>query len=195
MIEHKIEELFPKPVMVVDNVCLAELAQFEQIIHNIMTSKGTVSTDFQYVNSTHATMDDLYNVVQFQPLVKEIQNSAFIFLEKLGYSEQSISVMKLKQLWANSSTKGNYLFPHIHSNSILSGAFYVKSSDTDYIQFYNDITDATLVPDTPTEINQRSVDYQCVPGRLLLFKSNMLHGTTIKKDMNEKIVMSFNIGL
>lgn len=192
---HNIEEIFPKPVMVVDNICIDQLTQFENIIHDIMQKKGTVSTEFQYVNSTHNTMCDLYSVVQFEPLVKEIQNYAYIFLEKLGYSEQSISTMRMKQLWANSSTQGNYLFPHIHSNSVISGAYYVKASSTDCIQFYDNVTDTTLVPDNPTSINQRSVDYACRPGRLLMFKSNMLHGTTVKKDISEKIVMSFNIGL
>jgi uncharacterized protein (TIGR02466 family) len=195
MIEHKIEHLFPKPILVADNVCVEKLKDFEFIIHDIMSKKGTVTTNFQHVESTHATMCDLYNIVQFQPLVKEIQNFAYIFLEKLGYSEQCISTIRLKQMWANSSKAGDYLFPHIHSNSVLSGAYYVKSSSTDCIQFYNDVTDTTLVPENPTEINCRSTDYSCLPGRLILFKSNLLHGTTIKKDMNEKIVMSFNIGL
>ena len=195
MIEHKIVELFPKPILVADNICLDKLDQFEFIIHDIMNQRGTAVTDFQHVKSTHATMCDLFNIVQFQPLVKEIQNFSYIFLENLGYSAQSIDAMRLKQMWANSSNQNDYLFPHIHSNSVVSGAFYVKSSDTDCIQFYNDITDTTLVPENSTAVNQRSVDYPCKPGRLILFKSNLLHGTTVKKDMTEKIVMSFNIGL
>ena len=195
MTDPKIIELFPKPVLVVDNVCVDKLEQFEFIIHDVMKKIGTVKTEFQNVESTHNTMCDLFNIVQFEPLIKEIQNNAYIFLEKLGYSENSINAMRLKQLWANSSRQYDYLFPHIHSNSIISGAFYVKSSNTDYIQFYNDVTDTTLVPETATSINQRSFDYQCAPGRLLMFKSNMLHGTTVKKDMGEKLVMSFNIGL
>jgi uncharacterized protein (TIGR02466 family) len=195
MIEHKIIELFPKPILVADNICTDKLDQFEFIIHDIMKQKGTATTEFQHVKSTHATMCDLFNVVQFQPLIKEIQNFSYIFLESLGYSEQSISAMRLKQMWANSSNQYDYLFPHIHSNSVISGSFYIKSSDTDYIQFYNDVTDTTLVPENPTTTTQRVVDYPCKAGRLILFKSNLLHGTTIKKDMNEKIVMSFNIGL
>lgn len=195
MIETKIIELFPKPVLIADNICMDKLDQFEFIIHDIMKQKGTVETDFQHVKSTHSTMCDLFNVVQFQPLVKEIQNCSYNFLENLGYAKQSIDAMRLKQMWANSSFHNDYLFPHIHSNSIVSGAFYIKASVTDTIQFYNDVTDTTLVPENPTLINQRFIDYPCKPGRLILFKSNMLHGTTVKKDMNEKIVMSFNIGL
>ena len=194
MTNHQIVDLFPKPLLVVDDVCLDHLDTFEYIIKDIIKTVGSKSTGFQYVDSTHQTFDNLYDVQQFQPLVKEIQNFSYIFLEQLGFSSDEISKMTLKNMWGNISTEGNYLFPHIHSNSIISGAFYVKASNTDYIQFYNDITDTSYLPATSTAYTKRINEQQCVSGRLLLFRSNLLHGTTVKKDTSEKIVVSFNVG-
>ena len=189
-----IDSLFPKPVMIVENVCLEHLTLFENTIKAIIRDLGTKATEFQNVESTHATMNNMYDVVQFSPLVKEIQNYSCIFLENLGYTEENISQMRLKNLWANISTEGHYLFPHIHSHSVISGAFYVKAGEEDNIQFYNDLTDTTFVPPRESQLSRRFVDYKCKPGRLLLFKSNLLHGNVAKKDAAEKIVMSFNVG-
>lgn len=194
MNNYKIDELFPKPLLVVDNICLEHLQLFESVIHEIMDTAGTGTTDFQQVRSTHTTFNNMFDLRQFQPLVREIQNYAYIYLESLGYTSQEIESMRLKQLWANSVGQGSYLFPHIHSHSVISGAYYVKSATTDKIQFYGDLTDITYVPSTESRLSKRYTEYDCMPGRLMIFKSNMLHGNVMKKDTNEKIVMSFNIG-
>jgi uncharacterized protein (TIGR02466 family) len=194
MNNYKIDELFPKPVLVVDGICLDNLQMFEHVIKDIMNKSGAPSTDFQYVQSTHTTFNNLFDVRQFQPLVREIQNYSHIFLEALGYTDEEIGGMRLKQLWANTAEQGNYLFPHIHSHSIISGAYYLKAGADDKLQFYGDLTDVTYVPSNTSTLSKRFVEYDCVPGRLLIFKSNLLHGNVMKKDIDEKIVMSFNVG-
>jgi uncharacterized protein (TIGR02466 family) len=190
---YKIEELFPAPLMIVDSICVDNLNQFEFIIKDIMKEKKTVSTEFQNVKSTHQTFSNLYDIVQFAPLVQEIQQHAYIFLETLGFSEQEIAQLRMNKMWANLVESGDYLFPHIHSHSIVSGAYYVKSSELDKIQFYNDIGDTSYVPAIESKYSKRWTDVDCKPGRLLLFKSNLPHGNTKKLDNQEKIVISFNI--
>ena len=194
MNDYKIKALFPKPLMIVDSVCLDQLPLFENTIRDIIQTSGSVATGYQNVESTHSTNHNLYELPEFAPLVTAIQDCAYEFLINLGYPREAISMMRMRNLWANTSTQGSYLFPHIHSNSIISGAYYIKSSMTDFIQFYNDVTETIPGPSTPTDINSRIAEEKCHPGRLILFKSNFLHGTTVKKDIEEKISMSFNIG-
>ena len=42
-------------------------------------------------------------------------------------------------------------------------------------------------------LNWSTTNYPCVPARLLMFRSNMIHGTTRQEEEGEKIVISFNI--
>lgn len=100
-----IKELFPKPIYVVENICVNLIPQFCSIIYDVIDKKGSKTTDFQYVESTHSTFDDFYNIKQFEPLVKEIQNHSYNFLLALGYSDEQISKMKLRNLWANIDRK------------------------------------------------------------------------------------------
>ena len=118
-------EIFPTPVLLVDSVCLDHLDHFESIIKDIIQQKGTISTEFQNVKSTHQTFPNLYNVKQFSPLVEAIQKNAYDFLEILGFSEVEITKLRMNNMWANLVTTGDYLFPHIHSHSIVSGAYYI----------------------------------------------------------------------
>lgn len=191
---YKILNLFPKPLLIVDNICRDQLSLFESIINDIMIKMGTKSTQFQHVNSTHVTFPNLYEIRQFEPLVREIQNHSHIFLTELGFSDDEISKLRLNTMWANKSRKGDYLFPHIHSNSIISGAFYIKSAPEDTIHFYQSLEDSSYVPSIESEYSKRWKEIDCVPGRLLIFKSNLPHGNSIKDNDLEKIVISFNIG-
>ena len=64
----------------------------------------------------------------------------------------------------------------------------------DVIKFYNNINDMSLpiAEDKFNEFNYQTCTHQCVPGKLMIFKSDFLHGCPTLKG-NEKIVVSFNI--
>lgn len=114
-------------------------------------------------------------------------------LNLIGYSDSTISKLSIKNMWANISYKGDYLYPHIHGESLLSGAFYVYCNKYDEIYFYDDISHSYLRPtDYITNYSQQMCEYPCTPGNLYLFKSNFMHGTPSQKS-DKKIVISFNI--
>ena len=63
----------------------------------------------------------------------------------------------------------------------------------DRIKFYN--TPSMLPePTTYTRYNAQFAEYSCVPGSLLMFTSDMMHGTD-KQIGEEKIAISFNLNL
>ena len=83
-------------------------------------------------------------------------------------------------------------FPHTHPGSIISGAYYIKTAPDNAIAFYDKYEVITL-PEEDTIYNGSPITYKCLPGRLLLFKSDFIHGNPGQESIGEKIVISFNM--
>jgi hypothetical protein len=97
-------------------------------------------------------------------------------------------------MWINVSNEGDFNFPHVHGDSLISGAFYVLSTTGSTIRFFNDITNTMPKPKKPNELSFDYSDFECVENRLILFRSDFLHGNA-RQPAGEKIVVSFNIGM
>ena len=142
-----------------------------------------------YADDQKHNEEPLYKNINFKPLFDDILEHAKYYLDKLGY--ENLNNLVYTNTWFNVYNKGDFVHKHIHQNSILSGAFYVKSNKNDYITFYAK-DDAVSEPELKNELSYDSCNYQCKPGRLLLFKSSTAHSTNKQED-GEKIVISFNI--
>ena len=142
-----------------------------------------------YADDQHHNENPLYKDINFKPLFDDILEHAKYYLDKIGF--KNLNDVVYTNVWFNLYNKGDFVHKHIHQNSVLSGAFYVKSNENDFITFYPK-DDATCVPDNKTELSYDNCNYQCKTGRLLLFKSSTAHSTNKQED-GEKIVISFNI--
>jgi uncharacterized protein (TIGR02466 family) len=181
---------FPTPLYIADDILLHRLSYYEGHIKAIKTVKNSLIS----VDSTWEVNNQLHLSPDFTDLTDEIYGHARYFLAKMGYDDNTISKIKMNNMWANVSHVNDYLFPHVHANSFIAGAFYVKSFEGSKIKFFNNLTN--MLP-RPSRFNRMNVDYceyDCNPGRLVLFKSDTLHGTT-RQLGDEKIVISFNIGV
>jgi len=182
---------FPRPICVVDNVLLHELGTFEN------RTKELVDQSFYRnivlsVNSTHPTNNTLHLDPIFKPLVSMIYSTAREFMQEIGYY-QFLNSLKINSMWTNVSQEGDFLYPHIHGSSLLSGVYYIKAPIDSKIKFFNNITDMVHPASNPTPFTQSYCEYECDPGRLIMFRSDFLHGTG-KQSAGEKIVISFNMG-
>lgn len=187
----KIDTWFPKSVYVAENLLLDHLSVLEDTIKR--ENKNVCNrTSMQQVNSSHLVNDQLFLLQEFKPLVDAIVQHAWHYLKALGYSEEQMNSFSMQNMWSNTSYEGDYLFPHNHAGAILSGAFYIKAPTDSKIKFFNNPTMA-INPKFYNELNYQYASYECIPGRLLLFKSDFLHGTE-RQSAGEKIVISFNIG-
>jgi len=183
---YKIHSLFAKPVYQVDNLLNDKLTYYETI-----TKKNALNlnrNDYHYVDSSYQ-VENLHTKKEFIDLFDTIIIHSKKFLTQLGYDH--LENIKILSSWFNISKQDDYLQKHIHNGSLLSGAFYVKSNVNDVINFYDQI-DVTPVPDRSNSISYSEYRLECKPGRLLLFKSSLEHGTPRQKN-GEKIVISFNI--
>jgi uncharacterized protein (TIGR02466 family) len=98
-------------------------------------------------------------------------------------------------MWCNVCEKESFLFPHTHSGSMLSGVFYVKTSQEDSVIFYNTqkLISNIYKANSPTRISCSQTTYKCFPGTLLIWNSDLLHGNPRRGSEEEKIAISFNI--
>lgn len=186
-----IEELFPTTVYIADNCC-------DFLINDLTSSvrkeveQYSLATDVFYVNSTHTAFKNLEGY-PFSDFKKIINHHASIYLNKLGYDviDETLKI----HMWCNISEEGGFLFPHKHAGSILSGVYYIQCSEDDRIIFYNSLrlVSTTMSQANTNRYNSDCATYSCVPGTLMMWNSDLLHGNPRRNSKEEKIVISFNI--
>lgn len=185
-----IETWFPKTLYVVKNLHTDKLSTYRKEILKIVSNKS-VRTNKNFVDTTHGFLEnDLKHNEIFNNLVKDLTYHCNNYLTILGYSPKA----KIINMWANLSKKGDYLFPHNHPNSLISGAFYVSATnDNDLIEFFDNINNMTtkVSKETNNIFSYQTCVHQCIPGKLIMFKSDFLHGCPALQG-DEKIVISFN---
>jgi uncharacterized protein (TIGR02466 family) len=184
--------IFPQSLYIVDNLMVNKLKDFEENIKKIADEKGTNSCEFLTVKSSFSIYDKMYNDENFKELAIEIKKHCLNYLKELGLDYMSDD-LNYVQMWFNISHQGDFNIPHVHGNSIISGAYYVKGSKEHQITFFKNISNMMppAVPDV--ELGKAIETIDCIPGRLILFKSDLMHGNGSQKD-GEKIVISFNLG-
>jgi uncharacterized protein (TIGR02466 family) len=185
----RIETWFPKTVYIRDDVCSDLLPELEKKCKEIKT----VKTESFQVESTHLTNRYLHKEEYFSELSSAIMDNFKFYMDRLGYCEDYISQCFIGNMWCNTSNSGGFLFPHSHPGCIMAGAFYVKTIDENQIVFYDSINPPFEPPKYDNPLNWSTTKYNCDPARLLMFRSNMIHGTPRQENEGEKIVISFNI--
>lgn len=99
------------------------------------------------------------------------------------------------QSWLNKTTKNAYHHKHWHSNSILSGVFYINAKEeSDRIYFANPIPEGMMqfhVREYTLE-NSKTWFFPVKTGDLLVFPSSLNHYVDANKEDYERISLAFN---
>ena len=192
----RIETWFPTSIYIADEVLsVSEIQTLEDEVKQVLGKVGSFRNGINNIDSTHKTDKMLHTNPVFKPLVDQIYLHAKNYLEAYGMSDELIRNVKIDVMWSNVSHEGDYIFPHVHGNSLLSGAFYVKRAGDCTISFFKSLDKYHIMTDaaeTRNQFNADSCEYECLPGRLLLFTGDTLHGTA-RQPAGEKIVISFNV--
>jgi uncharacterized protein (TIGR02466 family) len=183
--------IFPKSYYVRDNVCSDLIFHFQNKIKKL-SNKTARSGNFN-VDSSYNFQHKLFNINPFDILSDEIMVSVREYMSAYGYSHERIPQAYIQTMWFNISNKGDFLFPHIHPGSFISGAYYIKTSQENNILFHDENKNIYEDPEKINEFNTTINSVPCIPGRLLLFSSDLQHSTLMQINEGEKIVVSFNI--
>tara|TARA_Y100000004_G_C8852770_1_gene385482 strand:- start:205 stop:810 length:606 start_codon:yes stop_codon:yes gene_type:complete len=184
----------PKSIYYNENFDKDNLKLYKDYLKNIANKKELFRSDLININTSHNTNYILNKDEFFKPLLNKILNESKLYLNKMGYDDNFCNKIYIESSWFNIGKKNDNLVKHIHPGSLLSGAYYIECDNiNDKIFFFGD-DDMTLPPKNFNELSSKFMSYSCLPGSLLLFKSNINHCTN-KQNSNEKITVSFNINI
>ena len=100
-------------------------------------------------------------------------------------------------MWAIINKKGNLNNEHIHPNSNLSAAYYVKAPKGcgDFIVNNPSSISRNIFPkrETPTELNRLIAKHKVEEGDLLIFPAYLPHQVLPNESDEDRIVISFNL--
>lgn len=193
--KHKLDMVFAKPVMIFDQLVSDEEHTFmtewlENHIRSNAVKKETNSPLFSVI-STHEFDPRLQDNPELEPLVNGLLEATKIFANTLGYIE-SAKRMFIKDMWAVIEEPGSVVQSHIHQNSFISGAYYMKAPKGSMLMV-KDYNNLWKMPDKWNEYNKFQHYYDCIPNRLIMWRSDVVHGTPPIPEGSDKMCVSFNI--
>jgi uncharacterized protein (TIGR02466 family) len=162
-------------------------------INDILNNQKKISDGIGLLTTGNALLNESF----YEDLKNEVLIASKEYLNEKGVIFEDILITNS---WANILNKGDRIHNHYHSNSLISGAFYV--TDSSLIEFYNPTLDNPLST-TPffnfernfNEKNHRtwnSFTLQPKSGTLLIFPSWLYHSVP-ETTQNNRISIAFNI--
>jgi uncharacterized protein (TIGR02466 family) len=142
--------------------------------------------------------NNLHQSDRFQEFTQIIDKNIVEVANFLQWDLEKFS-LNITTCWAIVNGKLASNSVHNHPNSILSGAYYLKAPENCGSIYFTDPRPASqmLVPPV-VDFNLWTipkVSYKAHEGTMLIFPSWLLHGVDINMSQEERIAISFNIGM
>tara|TARA_Y100000592_G_C5438426_1_gene302024 strand:- start:724 stop:1329 length:606 start_codon:yes stop_codon:yes gene_type:complete len=184
MIKKELLQVFPTPILIVKyQDSLDKEIKFVEKLK--LELNGGDNRNYRTVNSYILKYKKLNKIKKF------IEESIKIFSgDVLGYEDE----FYITQSWANSNPRGSFHHAHTHSNSIISGVFYLRKDKDNPPIFFNKTPDTGIQPKSK-KFNTFNSGQLLVPinqGELILFPSNLNHSVPVNKSKTVRLSLSFN---
>ena len=124
-------------------------------------------------------------------LKEEIQEKINIYFKEV-YQPANDCKAYITQSWVNWTERGDYHHAHNHSNSFISGVYYVSAINDKFTALKDDYQAIEVEPKTSNIYNSRSRTFRIDSGDLILFPSNMKHTVPPKDTKGTRISIAFN---
>jgi uncharacterized protein (TIGR02466 family) len=149
-----------------------------------------------YYNGQNITSNSNYvlNEKPFLNLKKELYLRVKDYFEKV-ISSTDLVIPFITQSWLNYTEKDQYHPKHSHSNSFVSGVFYINChKELDKITFFNDDY-KTIKPEVKTWnlYNSESWWFPVKTNDIIMFPSSLNHMVETKQGDNTRISLAFNV--
>lgn len=181
---------FPTQIYVKD-IGTPELNQYLE--NNVIRlSKTTTGIQKSNVNGWHSK-NDIFKMPEYERLV-----SLLFKMQKEIYEEEGLaSEPFLGTMWANINPKGGFNKPHIHSNCLWSGVYYVKTPNNSGNLNIKDPRAISLMtlPNYNKKLKPyqwKEVSYVPVAGRCIMFPAWLEHYVEPNLSDDIRISISFN---
>ena len=135
----------------------------------------------------------ILNENEMQNIFEFCNNSIQTYFDKI-INPISKTNIKITQSWLNYTNKGEYHHTHSHSNSIISGVFYINAKkEYDSILMQRGGHNAFVIfPNSVNDFITNEVDFKVETGELILFPSEVYHRVDVTKGEHQRISLAFN---
>ena len=191
------ELLFPTPIYI------KEFPNFKQLNKHLFKhikawAKQTPGEEKTNAGGGWHSSTDMNNKPEYQVLVKELSTMVHEIFKDYGLEPPSF----LGNMWANINYPGAYNKTHVHPNSTLSGAYYIKVPKESGNIWVEDprpgpnLLMPRRLPNLPRPL-WRVVKYPPIEGQCIMFPAWVPHGveSNQSKEKGEKgwrVSVSFN---
>jgi uncharacterized protein (TIGR02466 family) len=186
-VEATINGIFPTPVYISKlerKLTLKELSFIDKIKLDLHNNEGNKTSNDNYV----------LNNKSFKNLKEDLDIRVQDYFQKVISPTDSITPY-ITQSWLNYTETNQYHHKHEHSNSLVSGVFYVNCNEEfDKIKFFNH-TYKAIKPEVKdwNLYNSESWWFSVKTGDVILFPSSLTHMVETKEGDNTRISLAFNI--
>ena len=182
-----INHLFPEPVCfskLERSLTKQELKTIDKYKKETKNNQGNTITTPNYILENKALKN----------LKKDLHKKVIDYFNEVVCTSNSI-IPYITQSWLNYTEPGQFHHRHEHSNSYVSGVFYVSADkEVDRIRFYKTAhEEIQLAVSKYNLFNATTWQYPVQTGDVLLFPAYLTHGVEKKKGTNIRITLSFNV--
>ena len=189
MKETVINGIFPTPIYISKinrEISKQELDLVNKSKKNSFKNEGNITSNNNYI----------LNEKSFKNLKQDLMLRVKDYFKKVISSTDAV-MPYITQSWLNYTETNQYHHKHRHSNSLVSGVFYINCDEkVDKIKFFNDDYKAIKLEVKKWNIwNSESWWFPLKTGDIILFPSSLTHMVENKEGNNTRISLAFNVFL
>ena len=144
------------------------------------------------------SQDDLHRREEFREFVNIVGKNILTVVRELAWDLEAIAP-KLNNCWAMANIPNSTTKAHHHPNSVLSGVYYVSApAGSGNIFFFDPRPGARMLvpPNTKDNaLNAGQVTLTATAGQMVIFPSWLWHGVGLNRTTEDRLSVSFNIGI
>jgi len=160
----------------------------------VLDSKGKKASNINGWHSENFNLKDEEVVFFINTISVKIQKA----MEDMGWDLKKNKI-EIPNIWSIINKRGSSNAMHIHSNSYISAAYYVKAPEKCGDIVFYDPRQSRLVRKPKisklNNLNGEEVNIKPTDGLLVLFPSYLYHSVNENLSNEERIVISFNVDL
>ena len=182
-----VHSLFPEPVYISTlgrALTKTELKTINKYKKETHKNEGNITSNDNYVLENKTLKN----------LKEDLQKRVIDYFDKVVCTSNSI-IPHITQSWINYTETNQFHHRHFHSNSYVSGVFYIAANkEVDKIKFVKRSFKAIEPSVIEYNIfNSASWWFSVQTGDVVLFPSSLQHGVKNKKGPDTRISLSFNV--
>ena len=185
--EATINGIFPTPIYISKlnrELTLKELSIIDKTKLDTFNNEGNTTSNDNYILKNK----------EFKNLKEELDLKVQDYFDKVVSPANNITPY-ITQSWLNYTETNQYHHKHSHSNSLVSGVFYINCHEEhDKIKFFNDkYSNINLEIKDWNIWNSESWWFPVKTGDIILFPSSLTHMVENKQGDNTRISLAFNV--